>query len=379
MDIHTPEAPSVVRELADGLWVVDIALPIPSPQSSQVYLVESSEGWTMIDAGWDSDEAWQTLRRAMECCGIGPRDLRYVVLTHAHPDHAGLIGRLAELTDATFVLHDAEYRLAMSYASGASSFAQVMNGFLALAQAPQELFYPVTNACPVPQIAAVPASRYRIVRGGEVLELGERRFELLWTPGHSHGHLSAYEHASRTLFTGDALLGDMAPNIEFGAGCGRDLCGQDPCGQNLCGRGLCDEDPIADMLRSLKTLGAFSPLRTLPAHGGPVPDVKFSANKLVGHFYKRILEAFDACRDEASCLDCLQRVSWRFSADDLAHRGKSRIVVFQMLAYLQLLARRGFLQSSVRGGVRYYRWSDQMRERGGRLTVEEIETGETPV
>ena len=40
----------------------------------------------------------------------------------------------------------------------------------------------------------------------DVLEIGRLRFEVLFTPGHSPGHISLYEAAHRALFCGDVLF-----------------------------------------------------------------------------------------------------------------------------------------------------------------------------
>ena len=52
----------------------------------------------------------------------------------------------------------------------------------------------------------------RIVVGGDMVELGQTRFEVLDTGGHTLGHVSYYSAATHTVFVGDTL---------FALGCGR--------------------------------------------------------------------------------------------------------------------------------------------------------------
>ncbi|MFQ5959554.1 MAG: MBL fold metallo-hydrolase [Alphaproteobacteria bacterium] len=52
-------------------------------------------------------------------------------------------------------------------------------------------------------IKAAPATR--LVREGEVIDLGDRAFEVLHLPGHSPGSIGLWEKASGILFSGDAV------------------------------------------------------------------------------------------------------------------------------------------------------------------------------
>jgi glyoxylase-like metal-dependent hydrolase (beta-lactamase superfamily II) len=43
------------------------------------------------------------------------------------------------------------------------------------------------------------------VRDGDVVDLGDRSFEVLHLPGHSPGSIGLWEPATKTLFSGDAV------------------------------------------------------------------------------------------------------------------------------------------------------------------------------
>jgi glyoxylase-like metal-dependent hydrolase (beta-lactamase superfamily II) len=50
-----------------------------------------------------------------------------------------------------------------------------------------------------------PTSVTRAVDEGDVIDLGDRHFEVLHLPGHSPGSIGLFEAASGTLFSGDAV------------------------------------------------------------------------------------------------------------------------------------------------------------------------------
>ena len=85
-----------VENLGAGIWSV----PVPMPQSSLryvlVYLLALDDGVAMIDAGWDTDVAWEALNDGLGQAGFGMGDVKACLVTHIHPDHYGLAGRIRE-------------------------------------------------------------------------------------------------------------------------------------------------------------------------------------------------------------------------------------------------------------------------------------------
>ena len=60
--------------------------------NTRAFLVRGISGGLLVDTGYAG--SLPLLRKAMKINGIKPRDIRYVMATHYHPDHAGLIGDL---------------------------------------------------------------------------------------------------------------------------------------------------------------------------------------------------------------------------------------------------------------------------------------------
>jgi glyoxylase-like metal-dependent hydrolase (beta-lactamase superfamily II) len=50
-----------------------------------------------------------------------------------------------------------------------------------------------------------PAPPTQLLRDGDVLDLGDRRLEVIHTPGHSPGGIALWEAATGTLFSGDVV------------------------------------------------------------------------------------------------------------------------------------------------------------------------------
>ena len=50
-----------------------------------------------------------------------------------------------------------------------------------------------------------PAPAQRLLEEGDVIDLGDRHFEVLHLPGHSPGSIALWEAASATLLSGDTV------------------------------------------------------------------------------------------------------------------------------------------------------------------------------
>lgn len=143
------------------------------PIQTNCYLVvcEQTREAAVIDPGWPD-------RAIDEAITAHAARVTYVLNTHAHFDHIGGNAALVKQTGAPFAIHAAELPL-LRAGGGAALWG------LAIAPSPE------------PDHLLVP---------GEVLAVGTLRLEVLFTPGHTPGHVSFYEKQHRVLFDGDVLF-----------------------------------------------------------------------------------------------------------------------------------------------------------------------------
>jgi glyoxylase-like metal-dependent hydrolase (beta-lactamase superfamily II) len=128
------------------------------------------------------------------------------VATHAHYDHVGGFHEFEER-----VIHGAEARkvAAGNAASlyGAGKEDALLESIRAAGyDVPPELFTAVPDEAYDPRSYSVlPAPATRIVGEGDVIDTGDRHFEVLHLPGHSPGSIGLWEEDTGTLFSGDAI------------------------------------------------------------------------------------------------------------------------------------------------------------------------------
>jgi glyoxylase-like metal-dependent hydrolase (beta-lactamase superfamily II) len=129
---------------------------------------------------------------ALRSIGMGPDDLRYLVLSHIHLDHAGGAGDVAEaFPSATVVVSEVGARHLVDPERLNASSRRVYG----------DLYDRVYGDC-------TPISQPRVlgVADGDFLELGGgRRLDLFYTPGHAKHHIAAMDSDSGALFVGDSV------------------------------------------------------------------------------------------------------------------------------------------------------------------------------
>ena len=132
------------------------------------------------------------------------------VATHAHADH---IGNHHEFDDCLVHESDAEGLLTAGRAftlAGDEFDARDLATLLLPAMDDYVFEGPLITALPyagydLSRHEIAPAKSVRTVKDGDLIDLGDRVFEVLHLPGHSPGGIGLWETATGTLFSGDAI------------------------------------------------------------------------------------------------------------------------------------------------------------------------------
>ncbi|MEM1412828.1 MAG: MBL fold metallo-hydrolase, partial [Pseudomonadota bacterium] len=154
------------------------------------YLVETEGGVAVVETG--TNDTVPRVLRALEQRGHTPEDVRYVIVTHVHLDHAGGAGSLmAACPNATFLVHPRGARHMIDPSKLEASVRQVYG---------DEIFDRDYGT-----LVPIPEERTRIVQDGETIALGDRPLTFIDTPGHARHHFCVWDEATRGWFTGDTF------------------------------------------------------------------------------------------------------------------------------------------------------------------------------
>jgi glyoxylase-like metal-dependent hydrolase (beta-lactamase superfamily II) len=161
-----------------------------SPRVIATALLTGADGVTLIDPGPDLLPAGA---RGPACAiaAIALRDVRSLLLTHIHLDHAGAAGTIAErVPGARVYVHERGAPHMIDPARLLASATRLYGDRMDLLWG---AFQPV------------PADRVTVLKGGERLELAGTGIKVAYTPGHAKHHVSYLDE-----HTGMAYVGDTA-------------------------------------------------------------------------------------------------------------------------------------------------------------------------
>lgn len=148
------------------------------------HVLVDATGVVLLDAGFPGDE--RRIRRTLEKLGLGPRDVRAILLTHGHIDHAGGLTALKEWTGAPVYAHPLE-------------------------QAHLDGVYPYrgyARACGILEAMGRAVTLYRPAKIDVPLADGDALpfwggLRVVHLPGHTMGHCGFYSARHNLLFSGD--------------------------------------------------------------------------------------------------------------------------------------------------------------------------------
>lgn len=255
----------IMKQADYGITVIDTGYLREKFAASHMLVADGEAAF--IDVGTSFSAA--RLLQALGESGLAEGDVRYIILTHIHLDHAGGAGRLMTLfPKAQLVVHpkgarhiiDPEKLVAGSIAVYGKEIYQQLYG----------------------EIPGVPKERVIAADDGYVLDLAGRKLHIMDTPGHARHHLCVWDPASSGVFTGDAL------GLAYGE---LQIAGRPPF--FICTTSPSAFEPDA-MIASIERVMSLAPSRFYLTHYGPVAAVPESVAALMemvrGH--KRLGEEY---------------------------------------------------------------------------------------
>ncbi|MFA1544717.1 MBL fold metallo-hydrolase [Actinomadura chokoriensis] len=311
------------EDLGGGLWSVPVPIPDNPLAYTLVYAVESPKGPVLIDAGWQHEDAWASLRDGLGTFGIDVSDVHGVVVTHFHPDHSGLAGRVRETSGAWIAMHHADADVVRRFhAVGQGGRREFELTALRRAGAADSELTGPSRQTPV----SPPALPDLELSDGDLLDVPGRRLRAIWTPGHSPGHICLHLEDGDRIFTGDHVLPRITPHI------------------GLYPYDTPDIDPLSDFLGSLDKVSAMTVGEVLPAHQYRFNGLSDRAQEIIGHHEERFAEVTALLSSTPVTLwDLTAGLSWRHAWADMPQQAR-RMAAAEAAAHLRTLETRGIVR-----------------------------------
>jgi glyoxylase-like metal-dependent hydrolase (beta-lactamase superfamily II) len=331
-----PPAGGETLEIAPGVHWARMPLPFALDHINLWLLEDEMAGepaWTLIDSGI-GDDVTRGLWERILAERIAGRPVARLIVTHHHPDHAGLASWLVERTGAQLWMPQAEYFAAHAMRDGSSGFGfdRVVAMFERNGLAGEKLTLMQQRRSNYRSRVPAFPSDYRRLMDGDGQRIGGRAWKIIMGYGHAPEHAALYCEELGVLISGDMVLPKISTNVSVWA--------NEPEG-----------NPLALFLNSLSRYAELpATTLTLPSHGLPFRGLRERIAQLKEHHRLRLDELHEACEAPKAAADVL---------DTLFRRKLDTHQLFfamgEAMAHLHLLEREGRLARSVGsdGVVRY--------------------------
>lgn len=255
-----------------------IVMPTPFAVGPVNCYLLQTEPLTLIDAGINTPEAKNALLLGLDEVGANPEAIQQILITHAHPDHYGLVGFLQERSGATVYFPCREIARVRD-----KQMLFEVGRLLLEAGMPLELLFKMDQQRKAGPKPGIDHDEVVPIDEGHVFEFADFTLTTLHMPGHTGGHVVFHEADTQTLFAGDQLLPEVSPNPLLEPSL-------DEPGER--------RRSLKEYLASLERMEGLGVALAYPGHGAPVTDPHALIRSTIEHHLKRKVEVAGYLTDE---------------------------------------------------------------------------------
>lgn len=332
-----------MTEIIPNIYGLSLSPPNDPLAYVNTYLVRGDNKCLLIDAGWDTEETLNSLKEQLAEIDTHLEDISQIVATHIHPDHYGLAGRLKQLSQAKIALHYLETELLKSSYSDILKLIQqgveqaYINGVPA--DVVSQVLSQMRATRPEMMKLAAPVLPDTMLHGGETISFGSFSFKVLWTPGHSPGHVCLYEPIQEILITGDHILPTITPDVNLEPNSG--------------------PNPLDDYLNSLNEIKQLKVSLVLPGHRQPFTNLPQRIEEIIQNYKQRSSEILEAVKAEAkTAYQISTEMTWIINMKPVSSQDmgpwERRLAFLKTLAHLESMRFKGKVDKFLKDNIVYY-------------------------
>ncbi len=321
------------KEIMKNIFRIGVPLPKNPLRELNSYLIKGEKSSLLIDTGFRLPECREALLAALDQLDVD-RSTMDVLGTHIHSDHIGLAAEVVG-PGRSIYLGQGDFHWAASEES--DQYWEMMDERFFVEGFPQEELSALVDTNPARNYGpALDLPNYKVVKEGDVFELGGHRLEVIEAPGHTPGLVCLWMPEEGVMFTADHILFDITPNITMWP--------------NM-------EDALGSYLTSLRKFQKFPVKHALPSHRA-TGDYFGRIEELLAHHDLRVHETLQIVQEKPglSTYEIAGNMTWKIKAKNWQEFPTIQkfFAVGEALSHLDYLLGLGKVERQRQDGKHYY-------------------------
>lgn len=255
------------------IYRIYVPLPQNPLKNLNSYIVKTDDRNLIIDTGFNRSECLEALLDGLKELNIDMNKTD-IFLTHLHSDHVGLVNKIIT-ENSKIYMGRVDYEFlslslkGVNWSKAEKRFEE--EGF------PKEIALRLQESNQARKFAPEKLFEAILLEDGEDFTIGNLKFNVIYTPGHTPGHMCLYMKNEKILFSGDHILFDITPNITSWIGV---------------------EDSLKNYLNSLEKIKKFKIEKTLPGHRGEYNEVYTRIDDIIKHHHERLNDILTILKEQ---------------------------------------------------------------------------------
>lgn len=316
----------MIEEILPHLYRIEIPLPDNPLKAINSYIIKDQGRFLIIDTGMNREECMHKMVSSLKKLSVDLNKTSFFI-THMHADHLGLTAKLASDTSTVYLNSKEASMIDWIYSE---ERWQRVNAFFCLNGFPEEELKKSIEGHPGRRYGPKRHIEFCPVNEGDIIKIGDYSFSCVETPGHTPGHMCLYETNKKVLISGDHILMDITPNINFSPEM---------------------DNALKQYLTNLEKVYALDVDLILPGHRQIGNDHRRRIEELQGHHQTRLNEILSALEHgEKTAFEIASYISWdlKYSSWESFPHSQKLFAVGETLAHLELLEHNKLIQKQTR-------------------------------
>ncbi len=328
-----------INEVVKGIYMTEVPLRGNPLKMINIYVVKTPEKNMIVDTGFNTEEIRGYMDGIIKELDLTP-DKTILYCTHLHSDHLGLAAYLNKKGYEVLLSEVDAWWVENGFTKEGEHWQRLIDG--AYKQGLLEEGLKIEDH---PGFKFRPTEHfdYTPVNPGDIIEVGDFKFEAIDLAGHTPGMVGLYEPNVKVFFCGDHILGKITPNITFW---------HESVG-----------DSLGTYLKNLEKMKDFEIDHLLSSHRFLITDIPARVEELKAHHAKRLDEARETIKKygKVTALEVTKHLNWDIRAKDWNDFPDSQkwFAVGEAQAHLEYLISHGEVKEEVQeNGIALYSFTE---------------------